>query len=196
MISIRHLSPKDSLSLSRLHLQNLNTFFVGKPGLQLLSLYYKVIALGRGSCGFVAEQDGRIVGFVCGIWDPKKVRSTLLKKYFFLLIFWAFIQIMVKPVLLKSFLGRFERVPSNSTNEEFELRPIVVVSEARGTGLSLQLLRNLLNSAQEQGFPQIFLVTEENNTSANRFYQRSGFQLKDKANRNGIKYNRYEISTF
>jgi ribosomal protein S18 acetylase RimI-like enzyme len=174
-----------------LHLDHLRTGFRGRPGLELLAAYYKALVRSEGGCGFVAEQAGRVAGYVCGVWEPTAVRVALLKAQWSALIFWGLAQVLVHPRFfndLRGRLGGFSRghVP---VGLGYELRPIVVAPAARGTGIGVQLVDVLLEDAVRRGFDRVYLVAEEENTTANAFYRKVGFQLES---RPGEAYRRYE----
>jgi ribosomal protein S18 acetylase RimI-like enzyme len=64
-----------------------------------------------------------------------------------------------------------------ATGEEFELRLLGVLPEARGLGLGEALTRVALERAVEQGASALVLDTGELNLPAQRLYERLGFEL-------------------
>lgn len=195
-MKIRPIEIADSAAVAKLHIRNLRTNFSGHPGLQLLQLYYKAIAGGMGGCGFVAEQSNCVIGFVCGIWDQKSLRRYLFTKYLIALGFWGAIQILFRPTLLLSMMKRFrpEEADDNNNLEGYELRPIVVSKEARGTGAAVGLVERLIKDAAQRGYRKMHLITEQENVAAQKFYQKVGFKEVGSFSRLGTLYLQYERS--
>lgn len=189
------LQSHHSAAVAQLHLDYLRSHLTGKPGRQLLKANYQTIAGDMGACGFVAESDsGQPVGYVCGVWDPKLVRNSLIRNYWSQLSLWGALQVIYQPGLLLSFLQRTRQSASAVGSETvgYELRPIVVAPAARGTGVALELVNRLLMDADQRGFKRVYLLAEPDNTAANTFYQRAGFRLTETVTQQGIVYNRYE----
>lgn len=194
---ITKLQLDQSATLADLHYTHLATPFRGTPGKELLKLYYQAISKSYGACGYVAYDKDRILGYVCGIWDAALLKQNLLKHDWFRLAFWTTLQLIIKPCFITGLFSRF-REPAQSINQNkdtYELRPIVVVPEARGSGLSARLVETLIKDADERGFPEIFLITEKNNLIANKFYQKFGFDLVGQEIRFGKIYLRYKHMT-
>ena len=198
MTNIRPLQPEDCQFIASLHLQNLRTNFSGRPGLELLRLYYQSLVGAKGGCGFVAEQEGRILGYVCGIWDPVNIHSFFIRKYGVGAVIWGIDQIIVSPKILRSIKSRFLPM-SNQAQDlklDYELRPIVVSSEARGTGISVRLVEALVADATERGFLRIQLFTESDNIAAQKFYHKAGFCKVGTISRDGISYLQFAKELF
>ncbi len=194
---IRKLQIADCNQVAQLHQSYLNTSFYGQPGKTLLALYYRAICREQGATGYVSvNQDNRIIGFVCGVWDSQQVRDALIRHSWAPLAFWGAMQVLIRPSLLMNFLSRYQapKTPQDA-KPEYELRPIVVAPEARGSGLANRLVQTLLQDAKQRGFSKICLFTEPDNLPANRFYQKFGFALAGETTRNGQIFRRYEYST-
>ena len=189
------LQSHHSAAVAQLHLDHLRSHLTGKLGHQLLKANYQTIAGNMGACGFVAESDnGQPIGYVCGVWDPKLVRNSLIRNYWSQLSLWGALQVIYQPGLLLSFLKRTRQSTSavSPENVGYELRPIVVAPAARGTGVAFELVNRLLMDADQRGFKRVYLLTEPDNTAANTFYQRAGFRLVKTVVRQRTIYNRYE----
>jgi len=181
--------------VARLHLDYLRTGFRGRPGLELLAAYYRALVQSEGGCGFVAEQAGRVAGYVCGVWAPAAVRGTLLKERWLLLIFWGLAQVLVRPRFFYDLAGRLAGSGSRSmpAGSGYELRPIVVAPAVRGAGLGVQLVHVLLTDAAQRGFDRVYLYAEEDNTAAGACYRKAGFRPAGQERRSGEAHVRYEV---
>lgn len=180
-----------------LHLAFLRSSWRGRAGQELLARRYAIIARGHGATGFVAIRNGRIAGYVCGVWDARSLRRTLLRCHFPALLFWALVGLSRDPTaLLRMLLARRNheaRPPSPRAG--YELRPIVVVPKERGRGVAAALVARLVEDAAARGYREIFLVTEHDNLAARRFYQRCGFAHIGQETRGGDVYLRFSLET-
>ena len=195
MLTIRPLEHGDAPKLASLHLTYLRSNLRGYPARKLLSLYYQYISHGNGACGYVADKDGTTVGYVCGIWDKRALRSAIIHKGWFKLLIWGLCEIAINPrLLLKAVrpLLSFRQQP-RQTEWPFELRPIVVASEARGSGAAKILVDTLAQDARTQGFDVINLITEADNIIAQRFYEKMGFSRTEDISIFGDSYFCYEL---
>jgi ribosomal protein S18 acetylase RimI-like enzyme len=177
MAVIEPLTRQHCLEIAQLHLSYLRTNFKGRPGLRLLQLYYLTVARGSGACGYVAQENGLTIGYVCGVWNPAELRAHLFKKRWPRLIFWGILQVIVSPKILVVLLHRFISGPGvwRPGGQRYELRPIVVTPSARGARVATQLLEALVADAASRGFEQLHLLTEEDNIAARKFYTKVGF---------------------
>lgn len=191
-MQIRPLNIFDSYSVADLHYKYLHTNFFGRPGIQLLQLYYRAVSLGIGAYGFVAESSDGVLGFICGVWDRKALYWELIKNYSPGLLFWTINQILIQPSLLLALIQKLDQKNSTNFQSGYELRPIVLSQSARGTGIAIKLAERLFNDAEQRGFADINLFTEENNIAARKLYQKLGFQVTGRFHRSGNIYIGYE----
>lgn len=185
--------------VAQLHIENLQTMFSGRAGRELLRLYYDTVAKEMGGCGYVAIDQNEVLGYVCGIWDAHELRRNLLLDHGYFLALWGTLQVLGEPKLIFSFLTRF--CSSDSVNDSFagshplyELRPIVVTSKMRRSGLGQQLVKRLTEDARSRGYHSICLYTEQENVGAQRFYERLGFRKVGRPSRNRGGYLLYEMN--
>jgi GNAT superfamily N-acetyltransferase len=147
-----------------------------------------------GACGYVAEDDGLVVGYVCGVWEPSLVRSVLLKRHWPEVVFWGTAQLVVHPAFITSFVARIRELLDRPGVAEtgYELRPIVVAPSVRGTGIAYELVATLLADAGRRGFKHMYLFTELDNLAGNAFYRKVGFSPSGIVYRSGVSYVRYK----
>jgi ribosomal protein S18 acetylase RimI-like enzyme len=169
--------------IAQTHIKYLPTSFRGGNGIQLLKTYYDVIAEQYGGIGYIAVTDGRIAGFICGIWDRQAIKRSLLKKWGKLMIY-GIGQALRNPKVAPGFIARVFDPHSltSARTEGYELRPIVVLPEYRGQGIADKLTLRLLEDAEERGFKEVFLITEAGNFAAIKFYTKIGFVFEDQFN--------------
>jgi GNAT superfamily N-acetyltransferase len=197
-IKIIKMQPEHVNAVVSLHCKYLETQMSKIAQPYLLKMRYIAITKSKGSCGFVAEDDGVVAGFICGLWDSKKLLNNIIKQNILSLPFWYLVSLILN---LKSRLTRlftknelligdglpFYKFP-------FELRPIVVSEEYRGSGLAIDLIDTLKSYAKTNNFTVIDLITEIDNMRAERFYEKIGFSRKENIIKYGKCFIRYSIT--
>jgi ribosomal protein S18 acetylase RimI-like enzyme len=193
MIAINPLCRNDAKSVADLHIKNLKSNFKGLPGKKLLQYYYQCVSGNTGCVGYVARDGQNILGYVCGIWDKAKFQSKLINEFGFQLICWGLFEIFLAPKMLLNFISRLYPKKKGQKIIGYELRPIVVTEQARGTGVAGALVDQLKKDAKSRGYTKIFLVTEIENHRAQKFYEKSGFLRSGELSNSGQKYYHYEL---
>jgi GNAT superfamily N-acetyltransferase len=177
-INIQLMGDEHVSEVVKLHIENLPTDFTGFPGEKLLSLYYDAIIHGSGAVGYILCVDRQMMGYVCGIWDDKRLNSFLYRQHGFALLFWSICQTIVSPKWVKSLAPRISGKPENLASlPGYELRPIVINSAVRSMGYGSDLVSYLRRDAQKRGFDRIYLCVENENQRAQNFYLKNGFHF-------------------
>lgn len=191
---IARLSADHAAAAAALHLHYLRSALRSPAGRRLLAAYYACIADAEGACGFVALRGGEVRGFVCGVWDGGRVRSRLLRLHWRRLLPWAAAHFLTRPWQLWDQLRdlRFRRSEGGPTSPVYELRPIVVHSAERGSGLAARLFEALLRDAAGRGFAQMRLSVRRDNSAAIRFYEKHGFHRAGNATTDADPYLQFE----
>ncbi|MBN1318946.1 MAG: GNAT family N-acetyltransferase [Anaerolineales bacterium] len=201
MINVVPLQKRHVNKVAHLHLEYLRTPFTGQSGHNLLRLYYASLIEADGAYGYVASREESTVGFVCGVWDATGVHAVLLKQHLPGLLFWGMLHSLSRPAMLGQLAKRIKPIFNFVDGQEslprsgYELRPIVVDPRFRGTGAAKQLVLQLIQDAAQRGFERLFLYTEDNNTAANAFYRKLGFEHVSNHLIGRTTYFRYELST-
>lgn len=179
IVPLTCITRRHSKAVAALHMQHLPTPFRGGPGRRLLSAYYRAVAGGRGAIGYIAEEQGHILGYVCGVWDPAALRAQMFKAEWPTLMLWGPVSVLFQPQLMASFAQRFtrpaEREVEPAPAAEYELRPIVLDPASRGTGLAVRMVERLMLDARDRGFTDMVLYVEAGNQAAQAFYRKMGF---------------------
>ncbi len=175
MIDVRPLEAKHALAVARLHQAGLTTGFCGAAGRHLLAAYYRSLISGSGGCGYVALVDGRVDGFICGLWDEAAVRRQLLRGEWAALAGWGALYALGRPVALAKRLLSGSHGSASLPAGGYELRPIVVTNAAKGSGMAAALTNRLIEDARSRGFKQMHLYTEAHNRRAQAFYAKMCF---------------------
>ncbi len=187
---ISELTPDACKRVAELHMKNVRTRYSGYAGSQMLRIYYANLMQGLGGKCFVAENDGSVDGFVCGIWDSKAISTSLRRHMWASLCFWGVMQFVVSPTSIIFNLRDLIRKESSLSQNRggYEVRPIVVSPGARGSGVAGMLLNRLMDHAASIGYSKIFLYCETENPRAAAFYVKRGFREISRVARGGIDY--------
>jgi ribosomal protein S18 acetylase RimI-like enzyme len=194
-VVITPLASRHPSQVASLHLRHLPTGFQGLPGQRLLGAYYAAVTEGAGASGFVAEQEGRVVGYVCGVWSPSALLSTLLRRHWRTWMFWGVAHAALHPGFVPAVASRVRGASAGAEVPDgtYELRPIVVAQPARGTGVAADLVAALLADARRRGFHRMHLIAKADNAAAQAFYRKVGFhRVGSPLHRPGGAWARYE----
>lgn len=141
-------------------------------------LWIKPYLNGIGACNFVAELEGKIVGYIIGTPDIGAYRRYFLR---------SALEILGKvltggyPGLLKSALYLLRAARYGSRQAPIERYPahlhINLLSQARGLGVGQKLLEAHLDCLRARGIPGVQLSTTQENTAALGLYQKLGFEV-------------------
>ena len=135
--------------------------------------------LEAGCCNFVAEREGRVVGYIIGSCDPKTFERYLRKRLPWLILrrwlggayprWWRDIG-----YLWRVWQGHGDAAPWQRYPAQLHVH---LLPEARGHGLGSRLLQTFLDCLKDRGVRGVQLGTTERNLAALRLYQRFGFRV-------------------
>jgi GNAT superfamily N-acetyltransferase len=180
--------------VARLHIQGIPTGFISSLGGDFVTALYEAIAQDRTSFGFVAEEAGKVLGFVAFTTNLNKLyKSVVLKSgwRFALLLFGKMFSLKrIKKVFeTLSYPGRTKKMELPSA----ELLSIVVAEEGRGKGLGTQLLQKALQECAHRGIQGIKVLVGAGTEPANRWYVNRGFKLHGQMDSHGNISNIYTL---
>lgn len=166
---------KDIAAIASLHKDAIPSGFLSASGHKVLEVLYGYIAVAP-FCTLVAGYvDSRLVGFIAGTSDSKKMfRDFLCKRFFRVGI------ILIWRVFNLKFFGRvFETLlyPSkikNNSEVKAELLSMAVSSEFRGCGVSAKMFKRFVDQQAVISGSPFKIVAGAELQSANRFYQKMG----------------------
>ena len=193
---IRPMTLSEVRDVVHVHLQAFPGFFLSFLGPGFLRELYRGIVSDPAGIAFVAEQDGRILGFVAGTAEPAGFYSRLLKRRFLPFAFHAAMAALRRPAaaprLLRA-LGRSKQAPDRASGRA-ELMSLAVLSEARGTGSGAKLVDAFVSRVREINGEAVLLTTDAaDNDAVNSFYVNRGFRLcRSFTTPEGRQMNEYE----
>jgi ribosomal protein S18 acetylase RimI-like enzyme len=177
---VRSATALDLPGIVEIHLRAFPDSFLTCLGRAFLSAYYRRVLDFEGGILLVHESAGGMDGFVCGFVGPaefygrmKQPRWTLAK---------ALVSaILRRPSLAPRVVYNIRRVASDNArlHDGCELSSIAVDPRFWSKGIGQCLVEEFLDQAWAKDAALVYLTTDAvSNETANRFYQRLGFQLR------------------
>ena len=198
-IVIRPMASADVGEVTRVHVTAFPKFFLTFLGPAFLRQLYGGILDDRGGIAFVAEHDGRIVGFVAGTDTPSRFYSTLLRRRFIRFGLASALPLLRRPSILRRLLRAFGKAADapGAQSGRAELMSLAVLPMQQGGGSGRRLVSAFVDEVRARGGKAVFLTTDrEENESVNHFYSRTlGFALvRQFTTREGRAMNEYELT--
>jgi ribosomal protein S18 acetylase RimI-like enzyme len=193
---IRDITTQDAPAVAALHIEGISKGFISSLGIDFVTALYEAIASSESSFGFVAEQQGKVLGFVAFTSNLNKLyKSVILKKgvrFAFLLAGKMFSLQRVKKVFeTLLYPAKVKKMDLPSA----ELLSIVIVKEARGKNIATQLVQKGLEQCRKNQIDKVKVLVAADNNAANKLYLKSGFKLSGQIDSHGIASNIYVIDT-
>ena len=199
MITIRNMTASDKESirvLSRLHTRAFPDFFLTQLGVGFLDALYKGYLSDERSGIIVAEDNGRLAGFIAYSNDYPNFYKGLIKHHLFRFAFCSMGAALRHPSFIKRLLGAFKKSDSVVKSEKYvELASICVEPKMGKKGIGSQLIDRLKEMVDFNKYAYINLETDAvNNDAVNRFYVKNGFKLaRSYSSAEGRKMNEYRF---
>jgi len=182
--------------IARLHIMGIDTGFISSLGIDFVTALYEAIAQSKDSFGFVAEENGRVLGFVAFASNVKKLyKSVILKKglkFSFLLAGKMFSLRRLKKVFETLFYPT--RVKKMNLPKA-ELLSIVVAKEQQNKGIASAMIRKGFEGCVRRKIERIKVLVGVQKKSANRLYLKCGFELVGQIENHGVLSNIYVAET-
>lgn len=137
--------------------------------------------LERGCCNFVAEEGGRILGYILGVCHPLGLLPYFLLRLLPLLLRillfaygppWPYLNYLLRLLLYPGPKAPHRAYPAHLH--------IAVDPEAQGQGLGQKLMEAFLDCLKARGILGVQLSTTRKNEAARRLYRKMGFRLYQK----------------
>lgn len=171
------LKKEHAKEIASLHIQNISRGFISSLGLEFVTILYQTIAEDKGSFGFVAVQESKILGFVAVSTNLSNLYKQMIFKkgikISFLLIRKMISWHLIKKIwenLCYPMKTRKMNLPST------EILSIAVVPEAQGRGIARRLIEAALGECRRCGITAVKVLVSSENHAANKLYQSCGFQ--------------------
>ena len=182
-------------AVAALHRECFEGTFIAYWGKSLIARYYQKYLEEGGP--FVLTFDGdKLVAFCMGYYEGSSARNVFLKENKIrLALRLAVLCLSLNKLVQKKCWHYFFGASNNDSasrskvKAEADLLSICVLSEYRGQGISIELLRQFENRVAASGKKDITLAVYQNNGRAIAFYQKVGYAI---AGEDGDEYKMYK----
>lgn len=167
-------------SIAELHKKAFPSFFLTQLGVPFLRTLYSGYMENRDSGIIVAEEKGKLVGFIAYSNDYPRFYKGLIKNHLVKFAFCSIGAAIRHPSFIKRLLGAFKKSESVVKTESYvELASICVDPEIESKGVGSALIDYLKGIVDFNKYAYINLETDaDGNDSVNRFYVKNGFKLE------------------
>ena len=191
-VEFKDLQPSHAEQIAKLHIESISTGFISSLGIDFVVSLYEAIAQSKSSFGFVAEKDGKVLGFVAFTTSLNKLyKSVILKRgplFALLLAGKMFSLERVKRVFETLFYpGRTRKMNLPPA----ELLSIAVARQERGKGLASQLIEKGFQRCRKKGIDKVKVLIGADNRLGNKLYIKFGFELVGQIVNHGVLSNIY-----
>jgi ribosomal protein S18 acetylase RimI-like enzyme len=168
-------SPEVYRQVARLHASNIDQGFLSSLGLPFLTLLYESIDANDSSVLLLAQDGGKVVGFVAGAEGMGSIYRQLLRRWPRLA--WALLPALLSPRKIWKmfeilFVGQ-KAVPLPNLPRA-ELLSIAVEPSHRSRGHAAELYAGLVQHFRERKLEGFKIIVGESLVAAHRFYQKMG----------------------
>lgn len=183
MIEIRELQTASSdyiKSIAELHKRAFPSFFLTQLGVPFLKILYSGYMEDKDSGIIVAEDEGKIKGFIAYSNDYPRFYKGLIKHHLIKFAFCSAGTALRHPSFIKRLLGAFKKSESVVKTERYvELSSICVDPANESRGVGSKLIDYLKSIVDFNSYAYINLETDaDDNEGVNKFYVKNGFKLE------------------
>lgn len=174
MATIRRARRQDRHALSKLHRDEIPWGLLSRLGPEFVDTFYEALLGSEVGFAFVAEQDGRPVGFASGVTNWRRLYRDFLFRHGRMALwgFWSSLRKARWRTLLET-----SRYATRQDLPTAELVAIAVIPEMRGTGVAAALVIQVLREFEARGVRAVRVTTSAENDRAGHLYERTGFRL-------------------
>jgi len=171
---IRKAQPSDSESIAAVHRRQIPMGLLSTLGDEFVSTFYRALIDSRVGFAFLAERDGRTIGFACGVTHWRRFYLEFLRRHTRLAV-----RALVSGIRRAQWRRLLEttRYASSDALPSAELVAIALEPEARGTEIASGLARRVLDEFSERRVRAVRVTAGGGNVPANRLYEKVGFRL-------------------
>ena len=188
----RKIKSEESFQIARLHIDGIPTGFISSLGERFVTVLYEAIADSPYGFGFVAEENGKVLGFVAFTTDINQLyRSIIFQKgikFTFLLAGKMFSIARIKKIFQTLFYP--SRVKSSALPKA-ELLSIAISPDMRGKGIGRELIAKGFEECRKRGIDKVKVLVAAENEAANKLYQKCGFERVTQMDSHGVLSNIY-----
>ena len=183
-------------NLALLHKKSFPAFFLTRLGAPFLRTLYAGYMEDEDSGIIVAEDDGRLIGFIAYSNDYPGFYKRLMKHHILGFALCSLGTAIRHPSIIKRLLGAFKKSDSVVKAESYvELASICVDPAVEGKGVGTKLIDCLKTIVDFEKYAYINLETDaDGNDVVNKFYVKNGFKLvREYITQEGRRMNEYRF---
>lgn len=199
-VRLRYMAPADVAFVAEQHRLSFPTNVIGRLGNATLQAYYRTFIGAPFATAVVAEVDGRVCGFLVGIFHTSWHRQWLKRHHAVPLLAALLASFAANPVLASRLIARRIAVRVNRRGTPAQsgqaqpapavdagarsgvavLSHIATVETARGRGVGEQLLRAFVAECEGRNCRKISLATLDGPLGAGGFYAKRGWERQSR----------------
>lgn len=195
-VTLRPMTNEDAADVVAIHLAAFPGFFLTFLGPRFLRELYRGIVSDAAGIAWVAEEEGRVLGFVAGTDSPSRFYRRLIERRVLRFAVAAAVPFLRRPSILPRLLRAFRKPAERGEASErrAELMSLAVAPSGQGSGAGALLVERFLEEARRRGVETVCLTTDAvANEKVNRFYERLGFtRARELTTAEGRRMNEYE----
>jgi len=175
-IQIKNADFSDCREIAKIHKECLTKSFLATLGEKFLTLLYKTLVEYKKGILLVAEDNGKIIGFVSATADTGGFYKYFLKKKFIEASF----LLLPKAINLNTLRKIFETLKYSKKNKinillpKAELLSIAVKEDYQRKGVAQQLFKALAKEFYKKGINEFKIVVGDSLLNAKKFYRKMG----------------------
>jgi predicted N-acetyltransferase YhbS len=173
-VEIRAMRSGDAGAVTAVHLAAFPGFFLSFLGARFLRELYRAIVDDEEGIAFVAEAEGRVIGFVAGSGSAGFYRRAARRRWFRFALA-SLGALLRKPSIARRLL-RALYAPPRTSSEGALLMSLAVDPSVQRSGAGALLTRAFVDEARRRGASAVVLTTDKlGNDAVNAFYRAQGF---------------------
>lgn len=181
---IKPLGLKQIPEIATIHVNELKNDFLPSLGTDFLEAIYSGV-IGNGEAfGFVAQEKGKVIGFIIGTKNMDRFFKAALKSNFIKIMYLLTLKVLRKPKLIKNILETF-LYTEKEKGPKSELVVIAVLKKWQGKGIGKKLVKSLESYFKKEHINRYKLTVYADKKAINfykklRYLKLSEFNLYDR----------------
>lgn len=180
---IRAAEAQDLAAIANTHKEVLADTNSSRIGFWFLKMLYETLIKNPTEAKvYVAEDDGKITGFISLCHDYTGLNKRINERITITDVMRVILRAIFRPMLAKDiFLEKlFTRFLETQPKPFPVILTLGVLPNQRGSGLAAQLMNTAIQELLQSGHRTIFLDTDVDNIRAQNFYKKYGFVMYGK----------------
>lgn len=174
-MNIRKTRDSDIRNVSALHKEHINSGFLSSLGAPFLNILYRSLVDFEKGILLVAENEGKIIGFISGTVDTNVFYKYFLKRNFFRIAFVLLSKVFSINVIKKVLeTAKYSKKDLEISVPDAELLSMAVAENFQGKGIAKQLFEKLVNEFHDRNINEFKIIAGNQLDEANKFYQKIG----------------------